>query len=120
MTLGWSEAYSGVHRDAEVILESCSNFQMACGKLLETGESEALMGPTTIVLVLLRDLVEHWAASKLPGTCRWMSRDKRLVLKHLVGLGWSTAGWSIWECKLELWNQYPWHWCWSMALWRTR
>ena len=70
MTLEWSGTCSRIHRDVEVVLGSCSNFQMACGKLLETREPGALMGPTTIALVLLHDLVEHWVASKLPGTCR--------------------------------------------------
>ena len=58
MTLEWSETCSGVHRDAKVVLDACNNFQMACGKLLETREFCALVGPTTIALVLLHDLVE--------------------------------------------------------------
>ena len=58
MTLEQSESCSGVHRDAKVVLGSCS-FQMAYGKLLETGKSGTLVGPTTIALVLLHDLVEY-------------------------------------------------------------
>ena len=93
MSLEQSGTCRKVHRDAKVVLESCSNFQMACGKLLETGVPGALLRPTTMALVLLHDLVEHWVASKLPETCRWLSREGRTVLET------SGSPWVV-HCRL--------------------
>ena len=88
MTLERSETCSGVHRDAKVVLDACSNFQMACGKLLETREFCALVGPTTIALVLLHDLVEVRA---IPG-CSLLSTGMEVVQMtalHGPGTAWA-------------------------------
>ena len=77
----------GVHRDTKGVLESCSNFQIACGKLLETREFVALMELTTIALVLFHDLVEIRA---VPG-CFFSTRIEvgQITALHSPGEVWA-------------------------------